>query len=650
MALNTLTFTSSTTWTVPNGVSLMETVFVVGGGGSGGAYSGGGGAGGQVIWTTNVAVGATVGITIGGSNQASSFGSITAASGGAGGNTGNGGTTSQSIKGVGATYYGGAVYGYTPPNQGTRYSGGGGAGAGSNGYTSGPFPGAGGDGYRWPVTGNYYGGGGGGGGDSTVNNQTGNANSLGGLGGGGAGSVNGGGASGAANTGGGGGGGNRGSGGGAGGTGIIIVQYYDPSYFLTTSQPGIAEGETITVTLKTMNVANNAVLQYSLSGSGITAGDFASNSLTGNFTVTSTDGGATGTATTTITLVNDSTTEGNEVVTLALSNGFASTSFIVGDASRGGFTNITSKTISQADYNTTRNKVVSVLGVGSGNFGYGQTVLSTAVAEGNTVSINEWGKLRYDIINAWIHLYGTAPTLSTVALGNTVVGNAFTAPYGQYDTYSNVLVSNRMDSPVASQYITRSAPPAPRTEVWNTSYGTPWVSRLSALISVSWSNADAARYFFNAGGEIRFNSGRSGGSGTPQNNAWTQILINAGMVRFGGAFPGPLNGSGVNFYTLTSTFQTYFSVDTSNPYSANVFRISARTPGVTNTLGTASAMEFLVEWVDNHVGTSGGPDAADGTISLYATTLEATGILQPSGTGNFVIEGPVISMGAVIPG
>lgn len=650
MALNTLTFTSSTTWTVPNGVSLMETVFVVGGGGPGGAYSGGGGGGGQVVWTTNIAVGATVSVTVGGSGQASYFGSVGAAAGGAGGQTGNGGATSQNIKGSVTNYSGGSAYGYTPPNQGTRYSGGGGAGAGQNGYTSGPFPGAGGDGYRWPVTGAYYGGGGGGGADSSVNDQTGNSNSLGGAGGGGGGSISGGGGAGAANTGGGGGGGNRGSGGGAGGTGVVIVQYYDPTYFLTTSQPGIGEGDTITITLKTLNVANGAVIGYSLSGSGIAAGDFASNSLTGSFTVSSSDNGATGTATTTISLVSDNTTEGNEVVTFSLLNGLASTSFIVGDASRGGFTNITSKTISQAEYNTIRNKVISVLGTGSGNSGYGQTVLSTAVVEGNTVSINEWGKLKYDISNAWTHLYGTAPTLSAVYLGNTIIGNAFTSPYGQYDTYANVLVSNRMNSPGAGQYITRSAPPSPRTEVWNTGYGSPWVSRLSALISVSWSTSDAARYFFNSGGEIRFTSGRTGGSGTPQNNAWTQILTNAGMVRFGGAYPGPLSGSGINFYTLTSAFQTYFSVDTSSPYSANVFRISARTPGVTNTNGGASAMEFLVEWIDNHIGTSGGPDAADGTVNLYATTLEATGILQPSGTGNFTIEGPVISMGAVIPG
>ena len=58
--------------------------------------------------------------------------------------------------------------------------------------------------------------------------------------------------------------------------------------------------------------------------------------------------------------------------------------------------------IVQADYNSIRNKIIAVLGSGSGNSGYGQQsrIQSTAVAEGTTVTINEWANLRYDIINA----------------------------------------------------------------------------------------------------------------------------------------------------------------------------------------------------------------------------------------------------------
>jgi hypothetical protein len=52
--------------------------------------------------------------------------------------------------------------------------------------------------------------------------------------------------------------------------------------------------------------------------------------------------------------------------------------------------------IREADYNSIRNKLASVIGTGSASFGWGQTVVSSAVDVSNPVSINEWGRLRFD--------------------------------------------------------------------------------------------------------------------------------------------------------------------------------------------------------------------------------------------------------------
>lgn len=655
MALNTLTFTSSTTWTVPAGLSVVSTVFAVGGGGRGGSTGGGGGGGGQIVWATNVAVGSTVSVSIG-SAANTVFGSITAAAGANGAdNAGNGGSSSQNLKGVVTNYSGGAGYVYQPPGQGQRFSGGGGAGAGQNGYTSGPFPGAGGDGYRWPVNNTYYGGGGGGGGNTTVNDQTGNAPGLGGQGGGGGGGVSGPGTAGTPNTGGGGGGGQTFGGGaqvagGAGGSGIVIIQYYDPLYVLSLSQPGVSEGETLTVTLNTQYVANGSVIPFTLSGANVGAGDFAGG-LSGNITITSNDNGVTGSGSTTITLVNDSTTEGNEVVTISLTNGRTSITFLVGDSSIAGLTNVLSKTISQADYNIIRAKVVGVLGIGVGNSGWGQTVQSAAVSEGTTVSIREWSALKYDIFNAWRHLYGTTPTLTDPTVGGYVRANAINSPYAQYDTYANVLVSNRLNNSGPGQYVTRTSPPAPRTEVWTSTYVTPWSTRISTIVNVSFSSGDGARYFFNSGGELRMTTGRSGGNGTTQDNSWTTLLQNVGTVRFAGAIPGGAVSSGVgNFYSMSNSFQTIFTLSASNPYSDNTFRVQARTPGVNNVNGGATSIEFLVEWLDSHLGVSGSADTVSGTMQLSFSTSEASGLMQPSGTPNFTVETPIISSFTILPG
>lgn len=239
-------FLTSTTFTVPDGITNISEVLVVGGGGGGGSAFGGGGGGGGVIYSTNYAVtsGAEITVTIGAggtggictpTNTAATnggnsvFGSLIAIGGGAGGGYNAGSATSGGSGGGGRDGGGGGSgtsgQGYAG---GTGYTnvGGGGGGAtqpGQNAASS--TTGAnGGNGFLSTISGSvaYYGGGGGSGGSSSQG--------TGGLGGGVAG-VNGATPSAAANNTGGGGGGscntsyNTAYRGGAGGSGIVIIKY-----------------------------------------------------------------------------------------------------------------------------------------------------------------------------------------------------------------------------------------------------------------------------------------------------------------------------------------------------------------------------------------------------------------------------------------
>lgn len=309
--------------------------------------------------------------------------------------------------------------------------------------------------------------------------------------------------------------------------------------------------------------------------------------------------------------------------------------------------------IKEAEYNNIRNKVIGVLGTGAGNSGYGQTLLSTAVAPGNTVSITEWGRLRYDIINAYTHIYGSAPSPVQVVAGNTIRYSVADAPVTTYDSIANTIVANRFTahpSQVSTEVYT------PSSTTWPGVYGSTWTSKIQCLITVSWPNADAARYFFNSGGEIRITASQSGGSPTWQVDQWRSMLNTAGTRSFGGNTPGtgtsPANGQ--NWYRLTNSYQVWYSVFGSSPYGSNNYRISARCPVVNNSSGTASSAEFLLEFIDNYVdpGPLGPPytdDAVDGTFTVEASSLYATGILVPTGTGNFVVTRPAVTIGAVAP-
>lgn len=236
-------FNSSSTFTVPSGVTEVN-YFMAAGGGSGGDTAGGGGGGGGVLTDTNfsvtpfaslpVVVGAG-GLTGGHNGGDSTFSGLTAIGGGkganngavgsAGGSGGGGGSDSSSGTFAGGSATGGqGSAGGTGKGDGTSYlTGGGGGGkdeAGSDGQSSANGNGGdGGVGHYLPFLDHLYCGGGGGGAGFSGNG----GNIHGGSAGlGGAINVNGG--NGDTNRGGGGGGGGGGTGvGGNGGSGQVVL-------------------------------------------------------------------------------------------------------------------------------------------------------------------------------------------------------------------------------------------------------------------------------------------------------------------------------------------------------------------------------------------------------------------------------------------
>jgi len=313
--------------------------------------------------------------------------------------------------------------------------------------------------------------------------------------------------------------------------------------------------------------------------------------------------------------------------------------------------------IYKADYNNIRDKVVPVLGLSpGGNNGYGQTVLSSAVTESSKVTINEWANLRYDMINAYNHQNGSIPSLVQVAEGGTVRYDPTTAPVSQFDSIANSIVSNKFNKPPPSQSITTNKGAVSTS--WPGVFGSSWSTKIQCIAAVSWSNAQAARHFFNSGSEIQFTSTRTGGTSTSQILAWTTILNTAGTQAFGGNKPqtGTEPNDGQNFYRLSSSFGTWYAQSGSSPYSSNIYAIDARTPNtVDNSNGDANSIEFRIRWTDDYNDPEGNSpawppfDAVDGTFSLNITTYEAYGTLLPAGAGNFRVESPTVTITQIAP-
>ena len=311
----------------------------------------------------------------------------------------------------------------------------------------------------------------------------------------------------------------------------------------------------------------------------------------------------------------------------------------------------------QADYNNIRNKIVTVLGNGSGNSGYGQQdrIVSTAVAEGQKVTINEWANLRLDIINAYKHINGSNPVTAVVAEGNTIrYTSSFTpdtgtldVPQKQYDDWADNITANRF---------TVAGSESATTAVTTSSRTTAWASQCECVIQFYWANANDARYWFNSGGKIRISAARTGGAGTAQNTSWTSLLSAAGTQNFGAVVPnaGTSPNDATNWYRTTNSFQTFYTATASSPYGSNNYRIQARCVDVpSNSGGTAASGEIRILFTDGYTDSGAGfdpnpppGDVIDGTLTVSVSTLFATGIMVPS-SAVFTVTQPTIAIGAV---
>lgn len=289
-----------------------------------------------------------------------------------------------------------------------------------------------------------------------------------------------------------------------------------------------------------------------------------------------------------------------------------------------------------AQYVTIQDKAQSLIGTGSATRGYGQTVQSSDVFTGNTITKAQWDLLRYDIINIRLHQDGVLPGIIAVNVGDPINFGA-SAPNTNYDTLLETAIANRFRI-AGSQSVVASA--ASQT------YTTPWSSSLTTTLTCTFSTANQARYFFNSGGKVRFTATLSGGSSTPQVNAWVNFLNSVGTQSFGA------DTGIVNYYTLTNSFQTYYQSSLSSPYSANNYRLEARTDVANNSTGTATQLFLRVTLSDSYVdpdvatGNVEPPgDLVNGTLTIAASELKASGLLQPSGT--FTVTSPSYSLGVI---
>ena len=148
------------------------------------------------------------------------------------------------------------------------------------------------------------------------------------------------------------------------------------------------------------------------------------------------------------------------------------------------------------DYNNIRDVISRVMENGDGTHGYGQALNATAVAVGNFVTKAQWDSLRYDIINALLHQTGSVPQIAAPLVGDEIAyGDQ--QPNSQYLDLATVASNNRFEIG-SNQYSIETLATRTQDVIFNVT--------LQTTVTVSFNDANRARWFFNSGGKIRLNS------------------------------------------------------------------------------------------------------------------------------------------------
>lgn len=299
--------------------------------------------------------------------------------------------------------------------------------------------------------------------------------------------------------------------------------------------------------------------------------------------------------------------------------------------------------IAAVDYTSIRAKVIALLGTGSIDKGYGQTVNSATVVTGNTITKDQWDALRYDLMSIKFHQDGVMPSIVQVSKNDPIrygAGN----PNTDYDFIATQATLNRFNVGPGQFVVSTKG---------MQEYNSNWSVSATAVLTATFSNANQARYFFNSGGKIRFTSSRTGGTTKPQNNAWTSILSSAATQSFDADSTKLLS-----FYSLTDQYQSFYQIASSSPYSSSYYKLEAKCDVPSNANGTATVVTFRVTWNDGYTDPdlsqnpgsfplSNPPDdVVDGTLAITVEELKATGQLFPSGT--FSITSPVYSLSSIV--
>jgi hypothetical protein len=264
-------------------------------------------------------------------------------------------------------------------------------------------------------------------------------------------------------------------------------------------------------------------------------------------------------------------------------------------------------TIQATDYNTlvggdpttTSGTLNAVWAIGGNDKGYGQTALGN-VNVGAVVQATEWASLVNRTANAALH-QGTAITSVTApAVGNVIA--ALTA----IPTNLTTIYNSRLNATSQGATISNAAV-----------YASTWSTALTFVHIIDFPDGNAARYFFNSGGQLKVTCSHANTT-AGINLLFNGLASNIGTVAMSAQTSGSISIAGSSFNGITkvggggtaptiSTNSGYYSMTTSN---VTVFtQLASGSP--------AGYLDTFIRVIAKSNGTQGSYSDAGSIITLY---------------------------------
>jgi hypothetical protein len=250
---------------------------------------------------------------------------------------------------------------------------------------------------------------------------------------------------------------------------------------------------------------------------------------------------------------------------------------------------------------TSVNTLNTVWATGGTTAGYGQPAASQ-VSVGQTIAAADWASLTSKTGNSASHQGTSILSVTTPTVGSSVTYQA-NIPINLTSIYSSRLNAATQGSTVAN----------------TATYGATWSTQITFTHTVTFANGDAARYFFNSGGQLKItcsNSNTTAGI----NLLLNQLASNIGTVVQSAPSSGAATIAGTSYNGITkvggggnaptiSTNSGYFAMTTT---PVTIFRQTAST-------GPSAYLGTYIQMSARSNGTQGSNGDAGGVITL--TTL-----------------------------